>query len=309
MSENQKSCAFCKAYLFSDDDVVYCPVCGAPHHRDCYNQIGHCAFEELHGTPQQYDANKENSEVSEPDDSVFKDDVSDDETVCRFCHQAFPKESPRCTKCGAPNLENRTQFQQFDFLGGVDKDQEIAEGVTADEAKQFVIVNTPRYIPKFLSFFRGKKTSWNWIAFLFPAHWFFSRKMYSNGIIAAALSIIASLFSNGALNSIINVLQLPENYTQDMFFERFTSYLPNMDGNLLLMLLFGFLITVTLSVVTGIFGDIWYRRHAVSKIKAIKKDSQDIAADYRKKGGVNLLGAVICHFTINYLSVIILSLV
>ena len=48
------SCVYCKAYLLSDDDVVYCPVCGAPHHRECYESLGHCALEELHGTDRQY---------------------------------------------------------------------------------------------------------------------------------------------------------------------------------------------------------------------------------------------------------------
>ena len=49
------TCVRCHAYLFDDDDVVYCPVCGAPHHRDCYNELGHCALEALHGTDKQYD--------------------------------------------------------------------------------------------------------------------------------------------------------------------------------------------------------------------------------------------------------------
>ena len=43
------TCGVCHAYLFEDDDVVYCPVCGAPHHRDCYKSIGHCAYEAAQG--------------------------------------------------------------------------------------------------------------------------------------------------------------------------------------------------------------------------------------------------------------------
>ena len=35
----EEQCVVCHAYLFSDDDVVYCPECGAPHHRECYNGI------------------------------------------------------------------------------------------------------------------------------------------------------------------------------------------------------------------------------------------------------------------------------
>ena len=51
--EGQK-CPVCDAYLFDNDDVVFCPECGAPHHRECYHSIGHCAFESTHGTEQQY---------------------------------------------------------------------------------------------------------------------------------------------------------------------------------------------------------------------------------------------------------------
>ena len=67
MSLNEKglSCAGCKAYLFEEDDIVYCPVCGAPHHRECYNRTGHCALEELHGTENEYDAEKAARPVAE----------------------------------------------------------------------------------------------------------------------------------------------------------------------------------------------------------------------------------------------------
>ena len=49
MSEQLKDkCAICGSYLFDDDDIVYCPECGAPHHRDCYNTVGHCGKEDMH---------------------------------------------------------------------------------------------------------------------------------------------------------------------------------------------------------------------------------------------------------------------
>ena len=57
--ETKRVCSLCHAYLFEDDDVVCCPVCGAPHHRDCYMNIGHCALEEFHGTENQYDKVRE----------------------------------------------------------------------------------------------------------------------------------------------------------------------------------------------------------------------------------------------------------
>lgn len=32
------------------DDVVTCPDCGTPHHRECYQELGKCANKNLHGT-------------------------------------------------------------------------------------------------------------------------------------------------------------------------------------------------------------------------------------------------------------------
>ena len=43
-------CPACHRPFIEEDDIVVCPVCGAPHHRDCWNRLGHCACEESHGT-------------------------------------------------------------------------------------------------------------------------------------------------------------------------------------------------------------------------------------------------------------------
>lgn len=47
-------CPVCKIKFEEDDDIVVCPVCGAPHHRECYNRINHCAYEQFHGTESQW---------------------------------------------------------------------------------------------------------------------------------------------------------------------------------------------------------------------------------------------------------------
>ena len=60
-----KKCVVCSAYLFPEDDVVFCPTCGAPHHRECYKNLGHCGLEELHGTENEYTDKKE--EKSKPE--------------------------------------------------------------------------------------------------------------------------------------------------------------------------------------------------------------------------------------------------
>ena len=46
---NEK-CPVCGKEFRQEDDIVVCPDCGTPHHRECYKQLGHCAHAEKHGS-------------------------------------------------------------------------------------------------------------------------------------------------------------------------------------------------------------------------------------------------------------------
>ena len=43
-----EKCPVCGKNFHADDDVVVCPICGTPHHRECYENLGHCFNEEKH---------------------------------------------------------------------------------------------------------------------------------------------------------------------------------------------------------------------------------------------------------------------
>lgn len=59
-------CPVCKRKFQETDDIVACPQCGAPHHRECWKQEGHCHFEADHGTPQQWKRPEEPAGVPNP---------------------------------------------------------------------------------------------------------------------------------------------------------------------------------------------------------------------------------------------------
>lgn len=48
MSHRLGDCPICKKPFQNGDDIVICPYCGAPYHRACYTQQGHCSFEDKH---------------------------------------------------------------------------------------------------------------------------------------------------------------------------------------------------------------------------------------------------------------------
>lgn len=292
---NGKKCAGCGAYLFEEDDVVFCPICGAPHHRDCYNSKGRCAFESLHGTDRQYDKVQEKA-AREAERAAKKEAEQKQEQSTAYNARPIDRIDP-------------ITILQFDPLGGIPEEFDLGDGVTANDAKQFVFSNSHRYIPKFADMKKGRKASFNWLAFLVPPAWFLSRKMYKMGIITLVLSISFSLlmfpfayqfeeFLNnlGAQNTLEMITALIKNVND---FEITGIIAFNVASSL----------NILMSVLCGIFGDFLYRNHAISNIKAIKEDGLDVAENMQKKGGVNFFAGAVGFLIIQYLPTFIFGFI
>ncbi len=288
MSLDNDTCALCHAYLFEEDDVVYCPECGAPHHRECYNIINKCALEELHGTENQYDKLK------------------------KAAHEQKQREEEAKAEAGRTNSTNyETPFGTFtpiDFLGGVNPEEEIDEGIKAKEAAKFVLSNTMRYIPKFRKLNKFNKASWNFLGFLCPSAWFLSRKMYRNGIIAGVIEIIAMLltvpFQNTAYElGIAGVAFSPQ------LMQKISENADKIPFSILLIAIVGTFLNFALMILSGIFGDWLYKKHTVNSIKAINAGEDDKEISFRKKGGVNIFLFLLGLMAINYIPAIIVTFI
>ena len=299
------SCVRCHAYLFPEDDIVYCPICGAPHHRECYNQLGHCALEEFHGTDRQYDKVKAREEEQAAAEMPNTGENAEGLITCQMCHEKYDFALNACPTCGAPNIAKAGgSFVNFDFLGGVPADYDIGDGITADEAKRFVAANTPRYIPKFAVLNAKNKLSWNWLAFLFPCGWMLSRKMYKNGVVAGLLTVISSLFYLPFMNAINNLGTTPGE-TQAQIMQSIYEHLPKMGAAVIAALLAGFVLNIAVRILSALFGDYLYKQYAISSIKTIRAESEDMDYDYRKKGGVNIFLFLLGTMAVQYLPALI----
>ena len=301
------TCVRCHAYLFDDDDIVYCPVCGAPHHRDCYNEIGHCALEEFHGTDKQYDKVKSAEETipAREAERGHTGENAEGDITCQMCGESYDFSLNACPKCGAPNIAKAGgSFVSFDFLGGVPADCDIGEGVTADEAKRFVAANTPRYIPKFAILNKNNRTSWNWMAFFFPCGWMLSRKMYKNGVVSGLLTVIASLLYLPLSNAIYN-LGFAENETYTDLMNNILVNISDIGAAVMIFASLGFILNLAIRFVSGIFGDYFYKCYTIDTVKKIRAESEDMDYDYRKKGGVNIFMFLIGFMIVQYLPAII----
>jgi RNA polymerase subunit RPABC4/transcription elongation factor Spt4 len=289
--EGQK-CPVCTSYLFPEDDIVYCPICGAPHHRDCYNSIGHCGLEEFHGTEKQYT-------YTPPEEKAEQHKQSEHKTICQNCKNELSDDMLVCPYCGVP--KNARVFA-FDYLGGVDPKKDLGEGVTAAEAAKMVTVNTHRYIPKFAKLSKFNKISFNWLAFLLPEGWFFSRKMYKQGALATC-AILAAQILNIPLLKILNGVVL------NSYAEYAEYVVNNMSTFGKLPIRFAFIsivITLAVKLISGIFADYSYKNSVITKCKQLNKQNNEQSALLRKLGGVNFFGFLLGVLITNYLPNIIL---
>ena len=80
MEFTEYKCPVCDKQFKKGDDVVVCPECGAPHHRECYEKEGHCHFADKHGA----DFSFEKEQLEEAEQQA-EQDAKDGVVLCKRC--------------------------------------------------------------------------------------------------------------------------------------------------------------------------------------------------------------------------------
>lgn len=301
-----KTCAFCHEILFEEDDIVVCPDCGAPYHRECFSRCGKCLFEEHHGTDLQYDALKK-SQDEEPKREEAKT-KSSAETICISCGRPSPAEHPFCPYCGSEKASKSNGFSpftapRFNTFGDINKNTILEDDVTAEEAASFIGIKAFRYLPKFVA---NKKFSWKWASFLVPQGWFAYRKMYGVMAITLAaflLSIILMVPFYSELYAVISELPIASNNAEQnaLIQQAVTTALQTAEPQAILLFMLGSLVDFGTMLFGGLFGERIYRSKVIKEVKKIKQtdSSEEINVLLARKGGSNLFLFVIVVFVIS----------
>lgn len=190
-------CPACGQTFTAEDDVVVCPVCGTPHHRDCWTENGCCVNKSKHAEgygwqpENKIDDNtekeaQEREEAETPRPAPRKLIENGGSVECPHCHGETQANMPFCLKCGASlmeenqslclrcgNLNDKSasfcsrcgmvlpQGQTFNVPQKEGKTYirplDEIDGVTVAEISTCVQVNNGRYIPKFFKMSAGKK--------------------------------------------------------------------------------------------------------------------------------------------------------
>ena len=225
MSVNYENltCQHCGKQMHDGEDIVVCPVCATPQHRECWMQAGHCVNDALHASGYVWQRENKNqstekeTEVSadsrvchicgseNPEDSLhcgncgalFGENAKSD-PVCSYCGTKNDSDARHCKNCGAPLTAQGVAFNVNPYLRNSGfKENDLIAGQKAGDISIFVQASSHRYLKKFRRFADGKKLSFNFAAFFFAPYWFFYRKLYKAGAFFIVLFATVSLMLTG----------------------------------------------------------------------------------------------------------------
>ena len=271
-----KKCFSCGEVFKDGDDIVVCPECGTPYHRECYLKEGKCINDALHENGQSWEQTQES--------------VESENIRCIRCGFENPPDKLFCEKCGTPLTKNDTEERPFNDMDTqnnaqqtgpdgqpygpfgrqvvFDKDSDL-EGIKLDDYAKFVKTNPLIFLSNFIRFGKfGGKISINFAAFLFPHLYFLFRKMNLVGIImlvATALLNIPTAIEYLSAGTMGFSLDIGIDVTGRVFqgISAATWY-----------------VSMALQFVAGFFGNYMYYKFAQKKIREIRSEDgteQEIA--------------------------------
>lgn len=328
------NCPVCNVAFSDADDIVVCPECGAPYHRACYKQIGHCMFD--HDGGQGWKA-PEQPKVEEPMQEQPHAETEEETSLptrCPRCGNENPEGSLFCNTCGTSLMQHghRTVYTNtnpggdaygafFAAASGLQPDEEIAEGVTVEDASRFTQINSLYYVPIFKRIKEKNRSRFNFCAMIFSGGWLLYRKQYKAGIIVTVLTTLLSVCSTLALTlgampimaemftkCGIDPAAVSLSYEQQMLIAAEVQNYPQFLTYAWLFIL-PQIINGIISLVLGFCGNRMYYKHTVKSVRKARETYTDKASDgYRSElqrtGSVNpkvILLMAVLYSILNYL--------
>ena len=322
-----KKCFSCGETFSENDDIVVCPECGTPYHRECYAKEGKCINEELH-----------KSGGSWQDEQSAENSAGDGVIRCPRCGAENSPEKLFCEKCGTPlqNIEEQSvpfndgtnqgfQNNPNEFNGQnpnmygqnpdgqqvppfaqqmvFDKDS-LIDGIKLDDYAKYVGGNPLGFLSNFIRFGKfGGKTSLNVFAFIFPEVYLLFRKIKPWGIISMILVSLLSIPNLVQAFATVGYANIKINFGFDATSRTFT-----------LIAYLCWYALLALRIVLGLFTNYIYYKQAKNDINSIRSeentDEETIKEKIIAKGGTSWINVIVgftAYFVIVIGSMILLS--
>lgn len=289
MDYKGNKCISCGEKFADGDDIVVCPDCGTPYHRECYKKEGKCINTELH----------EKNESWKPE--VKEKAEENKSSVCSKCGTENKDTSLYCENCGeALQPENKiynaegkiVNHDNSEYISKINQmnetlqknicdamhigDEEI-DGVKMYEMAYFIRSNIQYYLTAFKRFKEtGKKFSINFLCFLIPYYYFANRKMYLWALISFLVITLLSIPSMIEILATGQLISMSAAITENSIFNA-------------LLNVSNFMI-IAFKLIMSFTANWLYCRHTVKSVKNIKSSYPNNEWTYTmmKKGGTSI---------------------
>ena len=337
------NCPVCGKQFKNDDDVVTCPICGTPHHRECYEKLGKCANEELHKDGFDfYDSHKKEEQKSNNQEKNNK------ATFYNPNNSNINKDLASQSQTNNNDDSNKSANQftptPTTIYTTYDNDKELIDGKSVSDVALSVGVNAQSFIPKFKQLSRKeKKFKWNWCAFIFGPFYMMFRKMYKAGTAFFTANIVTTLLAGAAcfkfapecaglyVKALSGELAANATSMADQTVALQNALQSATDVNTFMMIVnIAMIILFTLKIVIGFVTNTLYKNQIINNINKIESDLNDSTKtqnifmysmgqmptdeDLRKmmlvkKGNVSFFAPLLAYFALEAIMMIITSFI
>lgn len=310
MNYKGEKCFACNEIFNENDDVVVCPECGTPYHRECYKEQGQCINHQLHETGEGW----KRTITESPKTENLSENSETSEQHYKTCPRCLTKNNPNsdsCINCGAtltPDAdetdEDELNSKMSDYFIGFDVSKpcfgfdpnEDFEGAKMSEIFSFVKTNTLYYIPIFKKMKSlGSKISFNLISFFFPYFYFANRKMWIMSLVSVLVTFILGIpsaligFSDTVAYGLLDETTLA--YAKS-FFDGMLSFI---DNNYKLLESLSYVCSIgnyIFKIAMCLFANWLYYRFTIKSVNKIKlkyRDENRCRSVINASGGTSLL--------------------
>lgn len=183
---NEKKCDGCAEIMHEDEDIVVCPECGTPQHRECYNKNNACVNAHLHAEGFDWrSANINPEDPPKPAEQTKPAEPTGNSMPLFSAETGIPESALPMFNAQSIVIDGKTVSTNKEF-----------NGIKIKDALTYLQVNASGYIKKFIKHEKKKNfISWNWGAFFFTPAWFFYRKLYKAGAFFLTFAVAAALIA------------------------------------------------------------------------------------------------------------------
>lgn len=270
-------CEGCGKPLTLRDDIVVCPDCGAPYHRDCYEKLGRCIHSAAHAAGYEWKFPYQESELCTC--PACGERTLRSEEHCRCCGAVLPPEgaeepADRSEDPGEGSFDYSSFYRQFQETGTPSADpmkqayeaafgkEEAMDGIPCADWASYIGPASPAYMNTYCRMqLAHSKVSMSFSALLFGPFYFFYRKAWKPAFAFLAAELL--LF----VPTLLQMMQITGSSLS----------LGLSDSTYVVLGRVVSLASFALMLVRGMFAKWFYRKSAAAHIRRIRAEFPDDA--------------------------------